>query len=391
MKEMAPKERSHPRRTPPVPAARRAPAPAALPAIRPWNIGGFPIFPNPIPAGTIVVAKDDARETNAENVRSARAAARETRLPAWLPAETGVPLALQVRRAAEQRYGADFSGVRVHDTDRARMSAAAFGARAFTTGSHVYLGPSASQRDEPLMLHELAHVLQANGDAVCLRSATWLERRAWLSFFDHYLPQKFLNNYMDDTGALITLTQQEMIDCNPIVDLHRSTAFTAEVAALQKAGGGTKTIAVSGWGGALTNGTLGNFTIHYQGKLHVDASGTWDFNGAMDFYDYWDFDPKPFGSGSGRPVPAEVKVRVADKFLPGQPFAIKSVSTPVSQTSADSAATWAGAKPHAVGDKATRTGADITGGAEVGASGGPDTEAGGGEVGAQSSKDLQKK
>jgi hypothetical protein len=148
------------------------------------------------------------------------------------------------------------------------------------------------------------------------------------------------------------------------------------------------------WGGALTNGTLGNFTIYWNGDVIVAPDGRWSFTGAVSFYDFWDFDPK--GSGSNRPLPAEIKVRVADMFLPGRPFAISSTTVPARQSNGDARATWP-ASVSAVPDRAGRTGADIaTGdvGGEVGGGeiGGPDVEVGGGEVGGefgvQSAEDL---
>ena len=163
------------------------------------------------------------------------------------------------------------------------------------------------------------------------------------------------------------------------------------MAKLTAKGGGTSTIAISGWGGALTNGTLGNFTIHWNGTLSATAAGGWTFSGTIDFYDYWDFDPKPFGGGSGRPLPAEIKVRVASAALPGKPFDIFSIKVPATQTSTDDRATWAvSGPPKHVGDKAGRTGADVEVGAAGGAAGGPETEAAGGAAGAQSSEDLNK-
>src|SRR5262249_5009561 len=154
--------------------------------------------------------------------------------------------------------------------------------------------PGEHTSDRFLMAHELTHAVQAestnhDGQAISLRRATWLERRAWLSFFDHYLPRKFLNNYMDDTGTPITLTPTEMADCNPVLAVRRSTAFLTELARLKAAAGGTKAISVSGWGGAMTNGTLGNFTIRYRGDLTVSRTGDWSFVGTMEFYDFWDF------------------------------------------------------------------------------------------------------
>ena len=236
------------------------------------------------------------------------------------------------------------------------------------------------------------------GERISRREANFLERRAWLSFFDHYLPRKFLNNYMDDTGDEITLTQQEMIDCNPIVNLTRmrSRALQNAVASLRSTGGGTQPLSGAGYGGARTNGTLGNFTINYSGDLTVSAGGDWSFLGTMNFYDYWDFDPKPFSSGSGRPAFAEIRVRAAAYGLPGRPFHIRSVETTVSQTSGQTRAGWAGGAPVTVGGPLVRSAADVGAGGDVGGGAdiiaGPDVSAGGdvagGDVGANVSEDF---
>ncbi|WP_437729234.1 eCIS core domain-containing protein [Sorangium sp. So ce861] len=347
------------------------------------------------------------------------------------PETTGMPS--PVRAKMEAAFGADFSDVRVHPSS---PRAAELGALAYTQGSEIHVAPGywapETRRGQELLGHELTHVVQqrkgrvsatvqhdgvginddpaleaeadalgaraAGGEtsrstatlldkaprgrggsaAVQLRSATWIERRAWLAFFDHYLPRMFLNNYMDDTGAPITLNQQQMQDCNPVVDIRRSQAFMAQVARLQAAGGGAEPVRANGWGGAMTNGTLGNFTIHWVGSVVVHPDGTWTFIGTVDFYDYWDFDPK--GGGSNRPVAAEVKVRVADMFLPGQPFHIHSAHVFASQSSGDSRASWPSSVRN-VPDRAARTGADIA----VGDVGGGEV---GGEVGAQAAEDL---
>ncbi len=49
----------------------------------------------------------------------------------------GRPLDDATRTDMEARLGADFSDVRVHDDGAARASAAAVGARAYTSGSHT--------------------------------------------------------------------------------------------------------------------------------------------------------------------------------------------------------------------------------------------------------------
>ncbi len=314
-----------------------------------------------------------------------------------LPADGGGPLTAAVREPMEHAFGRSFVGVRVHTGPAARAAAAQLGARAVTQGSNIWLGPGERTSDGFLLAHELAHVVQSShgaqasghdSQAISLRRATWLERRAWLSFFDHYLPRKLLNNYMDDSGAPITLTQTEMADCNPIVDLRRSQAFLTEVARLRAAGGGTKAITVSGAGLALTNGTLANFTIYYRGDLSVTRSGDWSFVGTMEFYDYWDFDPKPLGSG--RSLVGEIKTRVGAAAIPGKPFKVHSVVVPVSQTSADTRAMWGAHAPVPVHEPLVRTGADIEVGAGAGAAGGPPGAEVGTEAGAQAAEDLNR-
>ena len=316
--------------------------------------------------------------------------------PSLIPPGVGRPLRPEARQLAEEGLGIDPNRVRVHDDRDAQLAAAALGARAFADGSHIWLGAGASEHDRELMAHELAHVAQGE-PGLHLRSATWLERRAWLSFFDQYLARKFLNNYMDDTSTPITLTEQEMIDVNPIINIRRSPGFATELAALQaqvkasNAAGtpapAVKSIEVSGPGQAMTNGTLGNFTIYYKGLLTVNPDGNWVFSGSMEFYDVWDFDPKPFGT-SGRSPAGEVKTRVAATFLPGKPFEIFSVPSMCVQTGSDARAAWAGGAPGPRGDVAGRASADIEVGAAGGAAAGPETEAGGGETGAQAAEDI---
>ncbi len=303
----------------------------------------------------------------------------------------GKSLSTNIKSEMESSFGRDFSEVNIHTDSEAIEMNKELGAQAFTHGQDVYFNSGKynpdSSEGKHLLAHELTHTIQQQENVslkpeiVQLREATWLERRAWLSFFDHYIPRMFLNNYMDDTGAPITLTEQQMRDCNPIVSVMRSTAIRAEIKRLASVGGGSSSISATGWGGAMTNGSLGNFTIHYNGTVTVNSDGTWSFSGTMTFTDIWDFDPKPFGS-SGRSTAGELKTRVAAGFLPGRSFNIDSVTVPISQTDAQQQANWgAGFSPVSVGDHAGRTGADIVVGDVAG---GPV----GGELGAQSSEDL---
>lgn len=70
----------------------------------------------------------------------------------------GQPLPAPLRRDMEGRLGADFSDVRLHTGAAARASAAAFGARAYTFGSHVVIGDGGA--DKHTLAHELSHVIQ---------------------------------------------------------------------------------------------------------------------------------------------------------------------------------------------------------------------------------------
>ena len=72
----------------------------------------------------------------------------------------GLPLDAQTRSYFEPRFGHDFSRVRIHSDERAAASTDALGASAYTWGSHIVLAGDHLQRDQQLLAHELAHVVQ---------------------------------------------------------------------------------------------------------------------------------------------------------------------------------------------------------------------------------------
>ncbi len=76
----------------------------------------------------------------------------------------GRPLPDGILDDAERSFGHDFSRVRVHDDARARAAANVLDAPAFSFGSDIVLGESATssigQSIDPLLAHELAHVVQ---------------------------------------------------------------------------------------------------------------------------------------------------------------------------------------------------------------------------------------
>jgi hypothetical protein len=76
----------------------------------------------------------------------------------------GSPLAPALRRDMEQRFGHDFSRVRIHADGSAARSAAELGAHAWTVGQHIAFAPGrfapGHHTGRHLLAHELTHVVQ---------------------------------------------------------------------------------------------------------------------------------------------------------------------------------------------------------------------------------------
>jgi hypothetical protein len=75
----------------------------------------------------------------------------------------GAPLSPQVGAPIAAGLGVDVSPVRVHADAAAAGAAEAVSARAFTYGTHVYLGRGERSSDLGLVAHEVAHVVQQQG------------------------------------------------------------------------------------------------------------------------------------------------------------------------------------------------------------------------------------
>jgi hypothetical protein len=82
-------------------------------------------------------------------------------------AGAGQPLEPGLRLDMQQRFGHDFSGVRVHTDERAAQSTRAVNATAYTVGRNIVFGAGwyrpATESGLHLLAHELAHVVQQNG------------------------------------------------------------------------------------------------------------------------------------------------------------------------------------------------------------------------------------
>jgi hypothetical protein len=76
----------------------------------------------------------------------------------------GSPLPESVRSYMEPRFGADFSGVRVHTGSDSTQLNRSLSAQAFTVGQDIYYGGGKSPTDLSLTAHELTHVMQQGGE-----------------------------------------------------------------------------------------------------------------------------------------------------------------------------------------------------------------------------------
>jgi hypothetical protein len=77
---------------------------------------------------------------------------------------SGSPLAAETRHAMESRFGANFSGVRIHADSQAAQLNRQLNAQAFTHGGDIYMGAGkyspGSEAGQRLLAHELTHTLQ---------------------------------------------------------------------------------------------------------------------------------------------------------------------------------------------------------------------------------------
>ena len=143
------------------------------------------------PAALAVGRYDDPLEHDADRIaaqaldESRPSVARQTRLdsarhepPIEAPSAVhaalrahGQPLDPAARAAFEQRFGHDFSAVRIHADGTSAEAARSVGANAFTVGNDIVFGRGRyepeRQAGRRLLAHELAHVVQHGGNPSC--------------------------------------------------------------------------------------------------------------------------------------------------------------------------------------------------------------------------------
>ncbi len=88
-------------------------------------------------------------------------------------ASPGRPLEPGLRKDMEQRFGHDFSRVRIHADQAAQRSAQALAAKAYTVGEQLVFGAGlyapSTGAGRRLLAHELAHVVQQQGTAAIVQ------------------------------------------------------------------------------------------------------------------------------------------------------------------------------------------------------------------------------
>lgn len=115
---------------------------------------------NPAPAAPETALKTPVAKTPATSARP-RPPVRSRRIqPLGKTPGAGQPLPDEIQSRLAQSFDADLSAVRIHSDQKAQSMARSVGARAFTYGSHIFLGPGERATDLPLIAHEMTHVLQ---------------------------------------------------------------------------------------------------------------------------------------------------------------------------------------------------------------------------------------
>lgn len=141
------------------------PAPAARGPLGPW-VPDFKLT-GEAPAG-VQPAADEPKKKEEETVQRKSAACYEgSGAPPIVHdvlANNGQPLETGTRALMEERFGYDFSQVRVHRDAQAAESARAVDASAYTVGSRIVFDSSRYAPETPegkrLLAHELTHVIQ---------------------------------------------------------------------------------------------------------------------------------------------------------------------------------------------------------------------------------------
>ena len=172
------------------------------------------------------------------------------------------------------------------------------------------------------------------------------------------ISRKLVYHYGAGSGDDYELTEAEMRELKPYINFFDAARFgqVIQVAARQRQEHDAHpsfpapmpaVLNHKGLGVSTIGGGLGTFTVHILGELTVEPSAKPGemravVKGDMDFYDVWDFDPKPLETAIGtsnRTKMGEAKT-IVGSMMRGKPFKVTSKPIAVTQTSDDAEATW---------------------------------------------------
>ncbi len=212
----------------------------------------------------------------------------------------------------------------------------------------IYLGACATRSFEA---GEIASDSKEKGRA-CIGSRPnplipkWY-RQIWFDIFHekNEMAEKFMTRYQDCTGETYRLTKEEMVKIFPRVlfdgkyleiweRVMRLNSEAEKTDSLPEGFELTESVLSSS-----PAGTLGNFWAHINGRVEFtrkphenDEGDNWRIVGTVSFFDIWDFDEQKsldpnkvvVGEKGGRDAPTNLRVKLANLFLPGKPFKIVS-------------------------------------------------------------------
>ena len=105
----------------------------------------------------------------------------------------GIQLDPEIRSGMEQRFGADFSGVKIHSDSSATTLSNRLGAHAFTTGNDIFFNSGKYSPEtlsgKHLLAHELTHTIQQGANSKLLNKSA-IQRWPW----DTLTPEETLAN-----------------------------------------------------------------------------------------------------------------------------------------------------------------------------------------------------
>ncbi|WP_299627680.1 DUF6443 domain-containing protein [uncultured Tenacibaculum sp.] len=161
-----------------------------------------------------------------------------------------------------------------------------------------------------------------------------------MSRIDNDVAKRLISHYAHGNRQSVKLSESQMEQINPYpvsvfagsnakTRRKEASRFLDKLNSLKP--GETKAIKQSVLGQTRSPGTLGRFTIIFEGDLTKDDDGkNWSFEGTMQFYDIWDFDKKKDGV---RSESSEFMAKIGRTYLIGDGFEVFSEAIPVQQSS----------------------------------------------------------